>query len=61
MPPETTSPTKTTVRFNIKLPIVLHGQFKSACALRGQTMTDAVIQALHAYVAETNADGAVEK
>jgi len=55
-------PPKSTIRFNIKLPTALHAQFKSACALRGQTMTDAVIQALHAYVAETNADGApVEK
>jgi len=50
-----------TVRFNIKLPITLHSQFKAACALRGQTMTDAVIQALYAYVAESNADGSAQK
>lgn len=49
--------TTQTVRFNIKLPVAVHAQFKAACALRGQTMTEAVIQALHAYIAETNADG----
>jgi|GEM_PF-4937918 len=49
---------KTTVRFNIKLPTSLHGQFKAACALRGETMTDAVVKKLHEYVAEASADSA---
>lgn len=48
--------TTPTVRFNIKLPVSVHAQFKAACALRSQTMTEAVIQALYAYIAETNAD-----
>lgn len=54
MPPKT-------IRFNIKLPVPLHAQFKAACALRGQTMTDAVVQALHSYIAETNADQVADK
>lgn len=51
-----------TIRFNIKLPITLHSQFKAACALRGETMTDVVVKKLHEYVAEAGADSApVEK
>lgn len=54
-------PSAKTIRFNIKLPLTLHGEFKAACALRGQTMTSAVIQALHAYIAETYADRTATK
>jgi hypothetical protein len=40
------------VRFNIKVPVQLHRQFKAACAHNGDTQTDAVIRFMNQYIAE---------
>ena len=47
-----------TIRFNIKIPVQLHREFKAAAALRGDTLTMAVLRMIHDYIAETNADAA---
>jgi hypothetical protein len=40
------------VRFNIKVPVQLHRQFKAACAHNGETQTEAVIRFMNQYIIE---------
>jgi hypothetical protein len=49
---------QTTVRFNIKIPVTLHREFKAACAKAGETQTDVVLRMMQQYIDE---QGPVQK